>query len=202
MLSYAYGFVHISPGDQIRDLFKHGEAKIREQVMPLLLTGEPMPEELLRSIVLIPMELAYNTARGVILDGVPRNLTQANILDAFLNELDIHTSKAINLHISNDHARKRAMQRLICKNCLAPSGYPGCKMTCDFCETELTRRIDDVSDVMDSRWNEYYYQTEPLMQSYEDKGNLMHVNGERPIHVVFAEVINSLRQDLIRSRFL
>jgi adenylate kinase len=192
LLSRAYDFTRITPGDVLRNLAKQEDIQIRQQVTSLLLKGVHMPDELLTSIVIAPLQEVYNTATGIVLDGVPANLTQAKLLDASLKEIGIHISKAVYLY-ATDHVRERAMRRLVCKNCQAPGNYHNSQTKCDFCEGELIRRTDDVPQVMDNRWKEYLEQTKPLIQAYRSEGKLTSVNSEQPIHMVFAEIINVLR---------
>lgn len=192
LLSLAYDFTCVSAGDQLRELVKQGKSPIREQVESLMLRGAFMPDELLIPIVIAPIQTAYYTSVGFILDGVPRNITQASMLTTSLKGLGIYTIKAIHLQVSAEKVRERIARRLVCKNCQAPGGYPGSQMSCDFCDGVLIPRNDDVSDVMVDRWQEHLRQTEPLIQTYENESRLVHINGDRPIHIVFAEIINAL----------
>jgi adenylate kinase len=193
LLSLAYGFPRISAGDQLRELAKQEESPLREQAESLMLKGALMPDELLISVAIAPLQATYHTSRGFILDGVPRNPTQANIVATSLGELGMYTIKAIHIHVSLEQVHKRIAQRLVCENCQAPSGYPGSQTRCDFCDSVLISRNDDMSNIIVERWQEHFRQTGPLIQNYEREGKLIQINGDRSIHIVFAEIINALR---------
>jgi adenylate kinase len=199
LLSRACAFPCISAGHLLREIAANVATQMREPVASLLLTGSFMPDELLMSTVIPPLEAAYKASKGIILDGMPRKLSQAKLLDASLKELGVYTIKAVYLSISPDQARERVAQRLICKNCQAPGGYPGGRTRCDFCEDELIRRVDDISNLMDTRWREYFRQTEPLIQAYEEEDKLVTINGEQPIHIVFAEIIKAVNSLIFHS---
>jgi adenylate kinase len=189
LFSRAYGFTRIGAGERLRKLATEGEAHLRQQAESLLLKGSIVPDEIATSIMLTPIQDAYGTSKGFIIDGAPRNLSHANILNTGLKELGKHTIRVIYFDISLDQMRERVAQRLICKSCYAPSGYPGHTVKCDFCESALVPRMDDVSDTMEKRWREYVKQTEPLIQEYDCQGKLIHINAARPIHIVFADIV-------------
>jgi len=192
LLSRAYGFTRIGAGEQLRELATQGEAPIHRQIELLLLKGYLMPDEIVVPIMIDPIKAACDTSAGFILDGTPRNLKQAELLDTSLQEMGMCNIRVIYFHILLDQLRERVAQRLVCKNCQAPSGYPGSRSKCDFCGGMLAPRMDDTADVVDKRWREYIKQTEPLIQAYDRQGKLICINAERPIHIVFAEIINAL----------
>lgn len=104
LLSLACGFTRISAGDQLRELVKQGESSIQKEVESLMSRGALMPDELLISVVIAPIQTAYRVSRGFVLDGVPRSLTQANMLAVSLKELGVNTVKAVHLYISPEQA--------------------------------------------------------------------------------------------------
>jgi adenylate kinase len=191
LLAKAFGFVRISAGDQLRELVSHGD-DISEQIKSMMQRGALMPDELLMSVVITPIQASYDSSKGFILDGVPRNLSQANLLNASLKVMKMHSMKVVYLTTSLEEIKKRIARRQICKNCQAPSGYKGSQSKCDFCEGELVKRMDDISEAMSERLREYLKQTEPLIQAYGSTGNLVQIDGNRPIHIVLAEIIKAL----------
>lgn len=196
LLAHAYNLIRISPGEVLRDLSKQQGSDLYEEVTSLMRRGALMPDELLISVVITPLRLAYETSSGVVLDGVPGSLKQLNLLESSLREQGIQISKAVYLSVSAANAQKRAMQRMVCKNCQAPGSSQDGLTVCNFCGGELVPRADDVPDVIDNRWREYLDKTEPLVQAYERAGRLVTILSEHPAHFVFAELIRSIGPEL------
>lgn len=192
LLSLAYSFVCLSPGDRLRELARQEASPLRAQAESSVSKGTLMPPELFIPVVISPIQTAYDTSRGFILDGVPRNITQATMLAKSLMELGISTIKVVHLQVSLEQVQERIARRLVCKSCQAPSGYQGSRVNCDFCNGVLVPRKDDISGTLVDRWQDHLRQTEPLIQAYERKGELVHINGDKPPHMVLVEIISAL----------
>src|SRR5947209_3333076 len=95
LFSRSYGFTRIGAGERLRELATGGEAHIRQQAESLLLKGSIVPDEVAASIMLIPIQDAYDTSAGFVLDGAPRNLSHADMLDTALKGLGKYIIKAV-----------------------------------------------------------------------------------------------------------
>ena len=127
---------------------------------------------------------------GIILDGFPRNINQA---EALSKKMEIH--KVIEIKISDEEAMKRLSGRFSCRNC--KTGYntnaspkPQKEGICDKCEGELIQRKDDTPKAIQERINTYHKLTEPLLDYYKDK--LTTINGEQSIKVVEKDILKIL----------
>jgi adenylate kinase len=137
-------------------------------VKPLLDSGQLVPDEI--TVALIREQLG-ETAGGWILDGFPRNLAQAEALDAMLTEVGRPLDVIVLLEIDDDVARERMFKR-----------------------AETEGRADDTPEVIERRLATYHEQTEPVVRFYLATGKLVQVHGERSIDEVWAEVADALQQ--------
>lgn len=176
LLVKKYGYVHISTGDLLRaevaaetDLGK----SITEIMQSGALVGDDIVTELLRKRL-----SQKDIANGFILDGYPRNVEQAKILDELARELNISLDVAIYLELSKEVAMQRALGRISCPKC--KRGYnkyeeamqPKLENICDDCGETLISRSDDTEDTFKIRFDNYIANTEPLLNYYKDLGIL------------------------------
>jgi len=138
------------------------------RVAPLLAAGQFVPDE--TTIALIRERLAHDDAQsGFVLDGFPRNLAQAEALDATLEEIDRPLSVVLLLELSDDVSRERLQKRAV-----------------------IEGRTDDKPEAIEQRLRNYREQTEPVVEHYRATGKLVQMHGERTIDEVWAEVAAAL----------
>ena len=160
-----YGARHLSTGDLFRAAIAAG-TELGQKVKPLLDSGQLVPDEI--TVALIREQLGETTG-GWILDGFPRNLAQAEALDAMLTEIEQPLDVIVMLEIADDVARERMLKR-----------------------AELEGRADDTPEVIERRLATYHEQTEPVVRFYLASGKLVQVHGERSIDEVWAEIQQAL----------
>lgn len=130
---------------------------------------------------------------GFILDGFPRNLKQAEVLE----DSDIDIDKVLTIEVEDRKIIERLSGRLECKKC--GSTYhkqyriPKKDGVCDNCGGELTTRADDRPEVVTSRLETYHEQTEPLKDFYKKRGILRTAIGQEEINDTTAEVLDALK---------
>ena len=164
-----YGYVHISTGDMLRAEIATG-SDFGKEIDALISKGIFVPDELVT-------ELLKNTLASLdkpfILDGYPRNLLQADILNELLSDLNIDNYVAIYLDIEKDEARKRATGRLICEKCnisyhkYNESTKPKQDGICDRCGEKLVQRADDSEETFNKRYDTFINVTYPLHDYYK-----------------------------------
>jgi adenylate kinase len=138
------------------------------QVEPLLKSGQLVPDDV--TIALIRDRLAEDDAQdGFVLDGFPRNLDQAEALDAMLEEIDRPLSAVLLLELSDDTARERLGRR-----------------------AALEGRADDQPEAIENRLRQYHEKTEQVVDHYLATGKLVKMHAERPIDEVWAEIADTL----------
>jgi adenylate kinase len=156
-----YGARHLSTGDLFRAAIANG-TELGQKVKPLLDSGQLVPDEV--TVALIREQLG-ETGSGWILDGFPRNLAQAEALDAMLTEIGQPLDVIVLLEIADDVARERMLRR-----------------------AEIEGRADDTPEVIERRLATYHEQTEPVVRFYLASGKLVQVHGERTIDEVWSEI--------------
>ncbi|MFN3699329.1 MAG: adenylate kinase [Dictyoglomus sp.] len=173
---------HISTGDIFREAVKT-QTELGVKVKEYLDAGKLVPDELVWAVVRDRLE-KEDCKDGFILDGFPRTIPQAEMLDNYLKEKKT-TPKVVYLDVSDELVIRRLSSRRVCKNCGAIynliSMPPKKDGICDICGGELYQRSDDQPEVIKHRLETYYNETQPLIDYYKNK-NYMHTidaEGER-----------------------
>jgi adenylate kinase len=168
-ISEAYEVPHIATGDMFRAAVA-ADGELGRKVKPILDAGELVPDDV--TIALIRERLGEDDAqRGFVLDGFPRNIAQAEALDAMLEEIDRPLSAVLLLELSDDTARERLGRRAV-----------------------LEGRADDQPEAIERRLRDYHEKTEQVVEHYLGTGKLVKMHAERPIDEVWAEIEDTLEQ--------
>lgn len=137
-----------------------------------------------------------NFKKGILFDGFPRSLAQAELLEKELVKYQATIDKVIYLKISLEESIKRMMARRSCPKC--HRGYnlvtipPKNGELCDDCGIQLVAREDETEDAIKQRLDAYQKETAPLIDYYQQQNILLEVNGERPIDVIHQEILDKL----------
>jgi adenylate kinase len=180
---------HISTGDMLREAVREG-TPLGLKAKTVMESGGLVSDELLTSIVKERLAKA-DCAQGFILDGYPRNLSQASILEGILAELGKQEVLALELEVADEVIVKRLSSRRSCPGCgtvynlvFSPPKREG---LCDKCGTGLVQRDDDREEVIRERLRVYHEKTAPLSDHYRRRGLLKTVPGDRePAQVLAA----------------
>ncbi len=169
---------HVSSGDRLRNAVD-AKTEIGLKAKECIEQGLLVPDELVVDIVVDSIN-AIQCKNGFILDGFPRNLSQAKILDSILSKVDKNIDKVFSFTATEEVLIMRIGGRRICKTCgadyhetLSP---PVCNDVCDKCGSRLFRREDDYPDTIKVRLKVYKEQTEALIDYYTEQGILVEVN--------------------------
>jgi len=162
-LSASYGIPHISTGDMLREAIADG-TELGQRVKPILESGELVPDELM--IELIRERLSEpDAAEGFVLDGFPRTFAQAEALEPMLREIGKPLSAVLVLQLPEDVAIERLLRR-----------------------AELEGRTDDTPETIRTRLDLFRKKTEPLVEWYRIRSNVVPIHGDRTQNEVFAEI--------------
>ena len=174
ILSEKMNIPQISTGDIFR---KHIKEKTELGILAdkYISKGQLVPDEVTVNLVKSRLE-EPDAQNGVILDGFPRTVKQAEELEKVLKEKQTKLDMVINLVTPEDEIIERIENRRICPDCkavynvkLSPPIHEG---ICDKCGHELITRKDDNIETIKSRLQTYFEQTSPLIDFYNKKGNL------------------------------
>jgi len=185
-LADSLGLAHVASGDMFRNAMQRRTA-LGVRAKEYVDRGELVPDEITVGMV-IDRLAEEDAAQGVILDGFPRNVPQAEALDAALAENGSSVDQAIYLAVKPDELLRRLGGRWLCRNCQAsyhevfnPPKLPG---KCDACGGELYQREDDNIETARRRLDVYFEQTTPIIDYYRERGVLHEVDGEQSIPAV------------------
>ena len=171
---------HIATGDMFRDAQKKG-TKLALEAKTYMDKGMLVPDEITIKMVLERIS-APDCVKGVIFDGFPRNLAQAQALDKAMAEQSKAIDHVVYIKVSEEELLKRLGGRWICRQCQSPyhevASPPKVKGKCDKCGGELYQRSDDVPTTIKERLKVFFAQTAPLIDYYSKTGKLVEVNGE------------------------
>lgn len=190
MIADKYGVPHISTGDIFRANIKNG-TELSMEAKKYMDQGLLVPDELTVRI-LLDRVAQDDCKNGYVLDGFPRTIPQAEVLDSELTKLGDHIDYAINVDVPDENIVKRMSGRRACLTCGATYHIehvpPKKEGICDVCGSELVLRDDDKPETVKNRLNVYHEQTQPLIDFYTEKGVLKTVDGTVPMEEVFAAI--------------
>ncbi|MFE9930137.1 adenylate kinase [Streptomyces sp. NPDC005533] len=167
---------HISTGDLFRANISQG-TELGKQAKAYMDAGDLVPDEV--TIGMAKDRMAQpDAARGFLLDGFPRNVSQAEALDEMLKAEGMKLDAVLDLEVEEDEVVKRIAGRRCCRNdsshvfhvAYAPPKTEG---VCDLCGGELYQRGDDSEDTVRNRLEVYHTQTEPIIDYYKGQGLLV-----------------------------
>jgi adenylate kinase len=155
---------------------------------------------------LVPDEVTVNMVRqrldepdatdGFLLDGFPRNVPQAEVLDDMLKELGVKIDLVLELIVEDDEVIRRLSGRRTCRGCgkiwhveFDPTTMAG---VCDRCQGQLFQRDDDKADTIAKRLEVYHESTEPLVDFYSAQGKLVGIDATGPVEDVTERAIDAL----------
>lgn len=185
-----YQIPHISTGDMFRKAIKD-QTELGMEAKRYMDQGALVPDHV--TIGIVKDRLSESDCKsGFLLDGFPRTVDQAKALDEILTSLDSKIDYVINIDVDLDILKERLTGRRICRSCGATYHMvfnpPAVAGVCDKCGGELYQRKDDNEETVGNRLDVYVSQTKPLLDYYSLAGNLVNINGQQSIDLVFAEI--------------
>ena len=189
-ISEKYSLPHISTGDIFRYNIKNN-TELGKKAKEYMDKGELVPDELTVSI-LLDRVAKEDCSRGYILDGYPRTIPQAEVLEKALAEKGESIDYAVNIVVPDENIVNRMSGRRVCTNCGETYhivfNNTKTEGICDKCGTEVIQRADDMPETVKSRLTVYHNQTEPLEEFYKKKGIYKEVDGTKPMNKVFEDI--------------
>jgi adenylate kinase len=183
---------HISTGDLFRENIKNDSA-LGKKAQEYLKDGKLVPDDLVVDMLFDHIN-KNSYKKGYILDGFPRTINQAIILNKRVE--GNANIVVINLEIDNQVLINRITNRLSCSKCSAIYNKlykPALNDNkCDICNSDLIQRKDDTKEVIEKRLIEYDNQTKSLIEFYEDKGNLINIDADNQMDKVYSNIKKTL----------
>ena len=186
-----YHLTHISTGDMFREAMAN-ETKVGLEAKSYIDKGDLVPDEV--TARLVEERLGQpDIKEGYILDGFPRTIVQAELLEEITKKLNKPLTNVISLEVKEDTLVNRLSARFMCKKCGATynkiTKMPKVEGTCDRCGShEFYQREDDKPEVVKNRLRVNEKMNTPLKDYYQKNGILSVVDGEQTPEKVFESV--------------
>ncbi len=191
---------HIATGDLFRQA-QSQDTELARQAKYYMEKGQLVPDEITIKMVLERIS-GPDCAGGVIFDGFPRNLYQAEALDKALAGQGKAVDKVVYIKVSEQELLKRLTGRWICRNCQTPyhevNSPPKVKGICDKCGGELYQRADDKEETIKERLKIFFNETSALIDYYSREGKLLEIDGEGKVEEVSKRIIDCLKEEFVR----
>ncbi len=185
-LSKEFNLEHISTGDLLREEVKKGNTELKQ----MMESGSLVNDDIILTILKNKLE----TVNDYILDGFPRNLNQAIALDEMLKQNNAKIDAVIYLDLDKETAKKRIVGRVSCPKCgnvyntMIDGMNSKVNMICDDCKSSLVKRSDDNEETFNVRFDTYMNETAPLIEYYQNKGNLYQIDSSKNPEEVYQEI--------------
>jgi adenylate kinase len=189
LLSEKYGYPQISTGDILREMAR-ADTTLGLKIKETMAAGQLVSDEILAEVIRARTSQP-DCDNGYILDGYPRTLDQALLLEELASKQgkQIHPARIV---VSEEVLFKRLTGRRQCSSCgeiynvyLRP---PKVDEVCDVDGAPLTRRSDDNPESVSKRFEEYNRYTAPMINYYRQSGRLIEIDGELPVNEVFEKL--------------
>ena len=194
------GFTQVSTGDIFRKNIKEG-TELGKLADSYISKGNLVPDDVTIKIVEDRLN-EPDVENGIILDGFPRTVKQAEELDKILASKGKKVDKVYNLTTPEEEIIERIVNRRVCSNQECKAIYnivlnpPKVEGKCDKCGSELVTRKDDNEETVRARLKNYFEQTAPLVEYYENKGNLVTEVVSKSINRLGEDVANDIVEQL------
>lgn len=200
LLKENFGYLHLSTGDLLRAEIKK-KTDLGTRIEKIISKGELVSDEIITE--LLKNELNKISDKKFILDGYPRNINQAKILNELFAETNINNYIALYLDLDGELALKRALGRVVCSNCgesyniYFQNLQPKENDICDKCHSKLIKRSDDDEETFRKRFKTYLEVTNPLLDYYKKQNRLYIIDASQDSNQIFADIENILESDSV-----
>ena len=197
IISKKYNIPQISTGDMLREAVRK-ETELGIKVKSLIERGELVPDDLM--LILIKKRITEpDCANGLILDGFPRTIPQAEGLSGLMAKLNLPHFNCIEIVVPEEIILERILGRRTCEKCGTDFNQrvnpePG-NHICPKCGGNITNRQDDKEETVKKRLRIYHEQTEVVKDYYQSKGNFFTVNGNRDLEEVNSDIVSILQKN-------
>ena len=189
-----YDIPHISTGDMLRENVRKG-TDLGKEAQSYMEAGKLVPDSVINGMVEKRLQ-EPDCQKGYLLDGFPRTLVQAQTFAKIADKIGKPVEAVIALEVDFEILKERITGRRICPKCGAifhmKNHPPKVEGICDECGAELSQRKDDTVEQLKVRMDEYEKSTKPVIDFYEGKGVVTHINAANKPAEVFEKIKEAL----------
>jgi len=190
MLSKKLGLFYLQTGDLAREWARE-DSRIKE----IIDSGKLIPEVEMTDYVMKYLEKKVPEGKNILFEGFPRFISQYEKYEEWLNSKGQKIDKVISLDIDEEIAIQRLSSRRLCEKCKKVynliTNPPAENGMCE-CGGNLIQRKDDMHESVKVRFEYYRDNTKKLIDHLNDKGKLLHINADRPINIIFNDILKNL----------
>ncbi len=192
LLTERYDLSHVSSGDIFRHNLRQG-TPLGLRAKEYMDRGELVPDEVVIDIMLDKV-MSIHADEGFILDGFPRNTSQAEALETALTARARNVDRVLHIDVPEEELTRRLGGRYVCRDCQAPYTLSGKTEApgCERCSGELYQRDDDRPEAVKRRIDVYQQETMPVLQFYRARGLLTDIPGQDTVDGVFHSIVQAL----------
>lgn len=191
MLANRLNLFYLQTGELARE-WAEKDARINEIVD----SGKLIPEEEMSAYVMNYLEERVPSGENILFEGFPRFITQYEVYEKWLGSKGRRIDAVVSLDISEEVAISRLSSRRICDQCGEVynliTNPPKATDKCDKCGGKLVQRDDDNPGAIKTRFAYYHDNTRKLIDYLDEKGMLIRVDADRPIEVIFEDILEKL----------
>ena len=191
-----FGLTHVESGGLLRKISKDG-TPFGNQVAGLINSGQLVPDEMMIKVIddyLVGIE----KLEGILFDGFPRVASQAEYFDHYLAQKGQKLDLVVYLTLPREEVFKRLANRRTCGQCGKVFNLltkpPKMEGVCDFCQGTLIIREDETPEKINKRLDGFETKTVLMAEYYEQKGIVEKIDGDRPIEVIFEDIVGRLKK--------
>lgn len=194
ILKEDFNLLKVAPGDILREYRKDKSKPLTRKIDELLDQGKLLPDEIVNQVTEDYIKINYNGYNGIMFDGYPRSLGQAEFCQELLLKMGMKLSFAVLFNIKPSALIDRLVNRFLCKGCgeiyNKISKKPKIDGICDVCgHKEFTTRTDDSDEnVIKTRFSEFEQKTSPVIAYYKTKKILKIIDADRDMFAIYNDL--------------
>lgn len=196
-LTQEIGYHRFSTGDAFRTISRQ-DTELGRKVKETIDNGILCPPELAAKVVIEAIKTHIKSAKGLVFDGTPRTVREAELVDQFFSDNGYGRPLAIYLAVDQEEMIARNSKRKFCMD--IPGDFPVITEAdvkrCEELGGRVGTRPDDAPEVFSTRWTQFMENTWPVIEKYRSEGILQEVDGRHPmedVHDAVMAVVNKVR---------
>ena len=188
-----YGYNHISTGDLLREEVANKTA-LGIQIEEIMSSGKLVDDETVLTLLSNKLSSLKDSNGSFIIDGFPRTLNQATMLEDLFSKLNLDDYRVIYMNLNYDDAKNRVLGRLVCPNCgksfheSIEGLIPKVSGICDSCSSNLIKRSDDNEETFKDRFDTYINNVKPILDYYNDLNKLINIDASKDAENIFKDI--------------
>ena len=195
LLAEKFGWDHFDTGKALRQVALLDTPLGREINEIVMIKKELVPSRILKEVLHIHLNDLFRE-QGIVFDGVPRNMEQAEYFEKALKEFGRKIERVLWVDITKEESLKRISRRFFCEQCKEPVILKAeDELMCQKCGGNLVQRADDTKEGVEKRLAIFRAETMPVLEYFEKKNLLSRIDGVQSVEKVFEAILRVLSKE-------